>query len=129
MKKLLKKFECPLCSSNDVEQLYEFNTTILIDSEITQWSYNHVLCQNCAVIMVYPLPSEKILDKYYQNAFPFELQNYENRQIQASVFMTKFIGRTKRSVVGDHYHRRGRSTPSDVSVRSSPGTPWAIAHY
>ena len=32
-------------------------------------------------------------------------------------------------VVGDHYHPVWRSTSTDASVRSRPGTPWPIAHY
>ena len=98
MEKLLKKFNCVLCGSKEGEYLYEFNTTVLMNSKMTLWSYKHILCKKCAVIVVQPLPSKKILDQYYENAFPFELQNYEKRQINASDFIKKNIGKTQKSI-------------------------------
>jgi SAM-dependent methyltransferase len=98
MQKLLKKFNCVLCGSKEGEYLYEFNTTVLINSKMTLWSYKHILCKKCAVIVVQPLPSKNILDQYYENAFPFELQNYEKRQINASNFVKKNIGKTQKKI-------------------------------
>jgi len=97
MQKLID-FKCPLCDFTDFEHLYKFNTSVMINSEITNWEYEHIICNNCAVIMVYPPPSKKILDEYYENTFPFELNNFQKRQINAAHFINDEINPVEKNV-------------------------------
>lgn len=62
---------CDVCGSTELETINSYQTDARTRTGIYNWHISNVVCQRCGFAFVSPRPSERSLNSYYADSFPF----------------------------------------------------------